>query len=138
MLRRMGFPVDAQNLAGVWKRLYDPRRGHRIPGILLREARRAIPALVDEMAFQPRRALAERTLASVIPFRREDEAAIRRGGVLLANSRVPKDLPPRFLVSAACYAIEAGASSRTLYKLILARLAPASAATGNVIQLKVA
>ena len=119
MLRRMDFTVDAQNLVNVWKRLYDPRRGHRIPGALLRDATRAIPALVDEIAFQPRRALAERTLASVIPFRREDQAAIRRGGVLLAHAPAfAEDLPPRFLVSAACYAIEAGASSRNLNKLL--------------------
>jgi hypothetical protein len=138
MLRRMGFPQDAVKLSTVWKRLYDPRRGHRIPGVLLAEAKRAIPALVDEMAYQPRRALAERTLASVIPFRREDEAAIRRGGVLLAESRIPADLPPRFLVGAAWYAIEAGADTRGLYKLLLTRLAPPAAAPGNVIKLKVA
>ena len=41
----------------VWKRLYDPRRGHRIPALLLNDAKRAIPAVVDEIAFQPRRGL---------------------------------------------------------------------------------
>jgi len=59
MLRRIGFVNDASKLIDVWTGLYDPRRGHRIPK-LLSEARRAIPAVVDEIAFQPRRALAER------------------------------------------------------------------------------
>jgi hypothetical protein len=138
MLRRMGFATDARQLRGIWKRLYDPRRGHRMPKILLGEARRAIPAVVDEIAFQPRRALAERALASIIPFSREDEAMIRRGAMLLARGRMPESLPPRFLVPAAGYAIEAGANSRDLYRLLLARLAPPQPVSKPVIKLKVA
>jgi hypothetical protein len=138
MLRRMGFAEDARELARVWRRLYDPRRGHRMPKVLLGAARRAIPALVDEIAFQPRRALAERALANVIPFRRDDQAAIRRGAVLLGRGRIPGDLPPRHLVPAACYAIEAGAQPDDLYKLLLARLAPRKPSAGSVITLKVA
>jgi hypothetical protein len=138
MLRRMGFAEDARELASVWKRLYDPRRGHRMPKVLLADASRAIPAVVDEIAFQPRRALAERALASVIPFHREDQARIRRGAMLLARGRMSDDLPPRFLVPAACYAIEAGAHPHDLYRLLLARLAPRRPALGSVIKLKVA
>jgi hypothetical protein len=137
MLRRMRFADDARRLAAVWTRLYQPRRGHRMPELLLREAPRAIPALVDEIAFQPRRALGERALASVIPFRREDEAAIRRGAMAFKQGRAP-DLPPRFVVSAACYALEAGANPRDLHGLVLSRLAPLAPAASNVITLKVA
>jgi hypothetical protein len=138
MLRRMGFEDDARQLRGVWKKLYDPQRGHRIPGLLLDVSRRAVPAVVDEIAYQPRRALAERALASVIPFRREDEAAIRRGGVLLARGRVPTDLPPRFLVSAAGYALEAGADAADLHRLVIQRLAPAAPPAATPVTLKVA
>jgi hypothetical protein len=137
MLCRMGFSADGRELVRVWTRLYDPRRGHRIPQPLLDCARRAIPAVVDEIAFQPRRALAERALATVIPFRREDEAMIRRGAMLLARGRMPDDLPPRFLVPAAGYAIEAGGRPLDLYRLLLARLAPRRPATSTVIKLKV-
>ncbi|MDJ1156818.1 hypothetical protein QNA08_00980 [Chelatococcus sp. SYSU_G07232] len=137
-LNRMGYPEQAERLAGVWSRLYDPRRGHRIPAPLLREARRTIPAVVDEMAFQPRRSLGERALASIIPFRREDEAAIRRGGMLLARRRVPVDLPPRFLVSAARHAIEAGIKPLELNELMLARLAPVAPVSGRIITPKAA
>jgi hypothetical protein len=137
MLRRMQFANDARELTAVWTGLYDPRRAHRMPELLLREAPRVIPAVVDEIAFQPRRALAERVLASVIPFRAEDEAAIRRGADVFMQGRAP-DLPPRFVVSAACYALEAGADPRDLHRLMLSRLAPAAAGTGNVITLKVA
>jgi hypothetical protein len=108
MLRRMGFAGDAQRLAGVWASLYDPRRGHRLPRVLLHEARRAIPAVVDEICFQPRRNLAETALASVIRFSRDDEAAIRRGALRLAGGQWPADLPPRFIVGASGYALEGG------------------------------
>jgi hypothetical protein len=100
MLRRMDFGADAALLARVWSGLYQPRRGHRIPAPLLDAAPRAVPAVVDEIVFQTRRNLAEKALASVIPFTRADQASIRRGGVLLAQGRMPADLPPRFLVGA--------------------------------------
>jgi hypothetical protein len=128
MLRRMGFAQDAAEMLGVWTRLYNPRRGHRIPRVLLGSAREVIPAVVDEMAFQPKRALAERALVSVIPFGRRDQAAIRRGGILLARGRAPPDLPPRFLVSACRYALEAGAAPHDLGRVMLGRLAPAQGA----------
>lgn len=124
MLRRMNFEAEAQKLQRVWTRLYDLRRGHRLPRALLAESKRAIPAVVDEMMFQPRRALAERAVESVIPFRREDQAAIRRGGLLMAQGRTPADLPPRFMVSAARYAIESGANLADLNKNLIARLTP--------------
>jgi hypothetical protein len=138
MLRRMGFAEYAGALQSVWTRLYDPKRGHRMPRVLLAEAKRAIPAVVDEIAFQTRRALAERALASVIPFSREDQATIRRGGLQLAQGRPPADLPPRFLVAAARYAIEAGMEPRKLHALMLSRLAPAHPRSSSVITLKVA
>jgi hypothetical protein len=139
MLRRMGFEQDGATLSSVWKRLYDPRRGHRIPKILLKEGLRAIPAIVDEIAFQPRRGLAERSLASVIPFSRDQQAQIRRAGVLLAQGRASASLPPRHLVSAARYALEAGARPGALNKLILSRLTPERApSAGRSAQIKVA
>jgi hypothetical protein len=124
MLRRMNFEAEARQIARVWTGLYELRRGHRLPRVLLEDSKRAIPALVDEIAFQPRRALAERAVGTIIPFRREDQAAIRRGGLLLARGRAPVDLPPRFMVSAARYAIESGANQAELNKLLLARLSP--------------
>jgi hypothetical protein len=63
---------------------------------------------------------------------------IRRGAMLLARGRMPESLPPRFLVPAAGYAIEAGANSRDLHRLLLARLAPPQPVSKPVIKLKVA
>jgi hypothetical protein len=128
MLRRMRFGAEAAELNGVWKRLYDPRRGHRILPELFATARRVIPAVVDEIAFQPRRALAERALATVIPFRAADQSAIRRGGLLLARGRMPTDLPPRFLVGACRYALQSGAAPADLGRVVLERLTPPTGA----------
>lgn len=104
MMRRMGFTSDATRLLRVWQGLYRPREGHRMPGQLLSSAPRLIPEVVDEIAFQTRRNLAQRALADVIPFGRDDEAAIRDGAAALAEGRAP-DLAPRHLVSAAHYAL---------------------------------
>jgi hypothetical protein len=107
MLRRMGFPRHAAELDSVWTRLYNPGRAHRLPARLLGGAARAIPELVDEIAFQTRRNLAHRALVDILPFTAEDQARIERAARLLANSRSQRvELPPRFLVSAASYALE--------------------------------
>jgi hypothetical protein len=132
MLHRMGFAEDGARLGAVWNELYDTRRGHRIPRALLREAPRVLPAVVDEIAFQPRRALAERTLASVLPFSRADQAAIRRAGLALHHGRPVGAIAPRFLVSAALYAIKAGADLEHLHGLMLDRLAPTQPASATV------
>jgi hypothetical protein len=107
MMRRMGFQRPATRLLRVWQGLYRARTGHRIPPPLMASAPRLIPMVVDEIAFQTRRNLAQRALADIIPFRREDEQAIREGARLLAAGRAT-DLPPRHLVSAAHYALEQG------------------------------
>lgn len=122
MLRRLGFAAEATRLLRVWQGLYAPRGGHRIPPALMSSAPRLIPEVVDEIAFQTRRNLAQRALADVIPFRRDDEAAIHAGARDLERGEAP-DLPPRFLVSAAHHALERG------------RIAPTQLATQVIDQL---
>jgi hypothetical protein len=67
-----------------------------------------IPHLVDEIAYQTRRNLAQQALADIIPFSEDDERAIQAGARQLVQGGVPPDLPPRFLVSAASYALATG------------------------------
>ena len=107
MLRRMGFNDPATRLLRVWQALYRPQAGHRIPAPLMTSAPRLIPEVVDEIAFQTRRNLAQRALADIVPFTREHEQAIREGAARLGAGR-DADLPPRHLVSAAHYALEQG------------------------------
>lgn len=109
MVRRLGFTRDAERLNRVWDTLYRPAvAGHRLPQRLLASSNQLIPEVVDEIAFQTRRNLAHRSLSDIIPFRPEDEAAIKTGARQLGQGLVPDDLPPRQLVSAASYALAEG------------------------------
>jgi len=107
MMRRMGFTDHATRLLRVWQALYRPQGTQRIPPALMSSAPRLIPEVVDEIAFQTRRNLAQRALADIIPFTRQDEEAIRDGARRLAEGGGTA-LPPRHLVSAAHYALEGG------------------------------
>ncbi|MDP1007529.1 hypothetical protein, partial [Klebsiella pneumoniae] len=66
-----------------------------------------IPEVVDEIAFQTRRNLAQQALADVIPFDAGDQDAILDAARRLQAGK-PVDLPPRHVVSAAHYALESG------------------------------
>jgi hypothetical protein len=107
MLRRMGFGPDAERLRRVWEQLYNPRRPHRLPVRLLSTSSQLIPQVVDEIAFQTRRNLAQRALTDIIRFTLEDEQAIKAGARRLQRGE-DCDLSPRHLVSAASYALTSG------------------------------
>jgi hypothetical protein len=130
MVRRMGFRADAAEMEKVWRRLYDPARGHRLPTELLAAAPRVVPAIVDEIAYQPRRALAQHALADVIPFRREDEVRIRRAALQIAAGRVPEGMPPRFFVTASRFAMNAGGDSVAVSRLVIDHLSRLHARIG--------
>jgi len=123
MLRRMGFSQDALTVRRVWQELYSPARGHRIPLRLLSTSTRTVPQVVDEMAFQTRRNLAQKALVDVIPFTADNERSIRRASSFLARGIVPTDLPPRFLVSASRYAVEKGVALSELARIVVKHLA---------------
>lgn len=124
MLQRLGFGADASRLRRVWQGLYTPQAPGRIPPYLMTSADQLIPQIVDEIVFQPRRNLAQRALADIIPFTRHDQRAILSGSRALSRGRVPDDLPPRFLVSAASYALASGQiSSQELSQQVIRHLA---------------
>jgi hypothetical protein len=123
LLRRMGFGDEGARVERVWTRLYDPRRGHRLPPPLLTTSRRTIPNVVDEMVYQTRRNLAQRALADVIPFTREHEGEIQSAAAQLARGRIPTDLPPRFFVSASRYALRNTGSIPRLAQQVIQHLA---------------
>jgi hypothetical protein len=107
MMRRLGFEGEATRLLRVWQGLYRPQGRHRIPQPLIASAPRLIPEIVDEIAFQTRRNLAQRALVDVIPFRRSDQEAIQQAALVLERGGAP-ELAPRHLVSAAHLALERG------------------------------
>jgi hypothetical protein len=122
MLSRLGFHQDARNMRRIWRKLYDPQAGHRMPRLLLGSSQRAIPSVVDEIAFQPRRGLAQNALADLIRFTADDERAIRQGAASLARGRPPTELPPRFLVSASRHALNAGAPLPAMSRQVIRSL----------------
>ena len=122
MLRRMGFPEEAEKVSAVWRSLYNPERGHRLPPALYAATATVVPPVVDEIAFQPRRGLGQHALADAIPFTRADEARIRRGALTIAAGRIP-ELPPRFFVSASRIALESGADPQAVSDLVINHLA---------------
>lgn len=128
MLKRMGFAVEAGRIQTLWKQLYPTRRGHRMPEYLLGSAPTTIPRVVDEIAFQTRRGLAQRALVDVIPFSAADERSIREGSKILLKGAVPSHLPPRFLVSASRYALNLGAAVNPLSERVTKHLVKYSAA----------
>jgi hypothetical protein len=121
MLRRLGFNRHAETLQTIWRQLYGASQG-RIPSVLLETREAATGAVIDEIAFQPRRNLAERALASIIKFTPLDQRAIRRGGFELAGGRPAIGLPPRYIVGACRYALEDGADPAQLAALVIRHL----------------
>lgn len=128
MLERMNFPAEANAARTIWRTFYDTRGGHRIPPALIRSASNAIEAVVDEIAFQPRRALGQRALGDIIPFTHQHEVAIRRGALKLGAGRLPSELAPRHLVSASALAMSSGANVTTLSDLVTTHLSSLAAA----------
>lgn len=122
MLERMGFTQDAQDVRKVWKGIYRPESGHRIPAKLLTNSGNLISSVVDEIAFQTRRGLAQRALVDVIPFTKADQKKILAGARALVGGRIPLDLPPRFLVSASRYALSQGGQAPVLSDLVIRHL----------------
>jgi hypothetical protein len=136
MLRRLGFGRDAVRLTAVWQHLYRPQRFHRLPARLLSSASRVVPQIVDEIAFQTRRNLAQRALVDVIPFTRADQAAIRRGArQLIAGNIAAVRLAPRHLVSAASYALASGrVPAQQLARTVIDNLNGRAARTATAVR----
>lgn len=132
MLRRLGFEAEAAKVRKVWKELYRPVKGHRIPVRLLETSSRTIPHVVDEVAFQTKRNLAQRALVDVMPFNRKDEQDIRKAAAFLKRKIVPKDVPPRFLVSASRYALHKGVSLSELSRIVITHLSKIAARKGSL------
>ena len=128
MLRRMGFVEEEARLKRVWKGLYQSAKVRRLPARLVQTAGRVIPDVVDEIAFQTRRNLAQRALADIIPFTHADQARIKAGAQQLTENKIPQNLPPRHLVSAAGYALASGKiAPQQLSQLVIAHLTSLSA-----------
>jgi hypothetical protein len=120
LLRRMGFPNEAEQYRRLWTRLYpDPRAG-TIPTRLLGTFSRANATVIDAVCYQPFDALGGKSLAEVLPFGRKEQQITEEVAQRLAAGTDPGIVPERFLIGAARVALDnrlarPGAITRNFY-----------------------
>jgi hypothetical protein len=106
LLRRMGFPEEAEAYRRVWTRLYpNPRLGN-IPRALLDTFPEAIAVVVDAVCFTPYATLGHKTLAQVIRFEPKEQQMIEEAARRLSAGIDPGVIPERFLIGAARFALD--------------------------------
>ena len=106
LLRRMGFPDEAEQYRRVWTRLYpNPSQGN-IPRPLLDTFQEANAIVVDTVCFQPYATLGNKTLSQVIRFQPKEQQMIEEAARRLAAGTDPGIIPERFLIGAARFALD--------------------------------
>jgi hypothetical protein len=106
LLRRMGFPEEAQQYRMAWQRLYpDPNAG-RIPPRILETAPQAIALVVDTICFQPYSTLGNKSLSQVVCFGPKEQVMVEEAAQRLSAGNDPGVVPERFLIGAARVALD--------------------------------
>jgi hypothetical protein len=106
LLRRMGFPEDAEHYRRAWTRIYpDPRAG-TIPAALLETFPQAAALVIDEVCFQPYQALGNRALSQVIRFEPKEQQMIEEAARRMAAGTDPGIIPERFLIGATRFSLD--------------------------------
>jgi hypothetical protein len=106
VLRRMGFTDEAEQYRRAWTCIYPNPRAGGLPPRLLETFPVAVRAAVDAMAWQPRAALGNRSLAQVFRFAQKEQRMIEEAGQRLAAGNDPGIVPERFLIGAARFALD--------------------------------
>ena len=106
LLRRMGFPTDADRDARAWLRLYPNPAEGGVPERLLASAPRAMALVVDTMCYQPYAALGGKKLSEVFRFAPKEQEMVVEAAGRLARGTDPGIVPARFLIGAARYALD--------------------------------
>ncbi len=106
LLRRMGFPEEAERYQALWSKIYpDPRAG-TLPRALVDSFARAHPAVVDELCFRELAPLGKRSLATTIKFGAKEQQMTLEAAERLAAGTDPGIIPARFLIGSARYAVD--------------------------------
>jgi hypothetical protein len=106
LLRRMGFPQEADSYRRLWVRLYPNPRSGNIPRDLLDTFPEACAKVVDTVCFQRYPSLGNRSLAQVMRYEQKDQAMIEEAARRLSAGVDPGIIPERFLIGAARYALD--------------------------------
>jgi hypothetical protein len=105
LLRRMGFPKEAQAYDRLWNRLYPAPQRSNIPPAVLQTFPKANRLVVDTMCFQPYRQLGGKRLVDVVRFLPAHQAMVAEAAQRIATGVDPGIIPARFLVGAARWAL---------------------------------
>ena len=124
MMRRMGFPEEAaQDREGLAHPLRSAARPPAAAGTAS-PPHRGSCRRSSTRSPSSRAARSPSTLwRTRFRFTRDDEARIRRPASRIAAGRLPRDLPPRFFVTASHVALTSGADSRAVSRLVIGHLA---------------
>jgi hypothetical protein len=106
LLRRMGFPAQAEQYRRLWTRLYPNPRAGNIPGPMLDTFPEANALVVDTVCFQPYAELGNKSLAQVIRFEPKEQQMIEEAARRLSAGTDPGVIPERFLIGAARFALD--------------------------------
>ena len=126
MLRRIGFPKEAEAYRCAWTRMYPTPRVGNIPQPLLASAPSAIAQVVDTICFQPYPSLGDKSLATVLRFQPKEQEMIDEAANRLAAGNDPGVVPERFLIGASRVALdrrlaEPGVITRNFYRELARR-----------------
>jgi hypothetical protein len=106
LLRRMGFPAEAESYGRAWSRLYPDPRGGSIPAPVLATWPRAVALVVDTICFQPYPSLGGKSLAQVIRFAPKEQQMVEEAARRVAAGVDPGIIPERFMIGAARFALD--------------------------------
>ena len=106
LLRRMGFPDEANQYRKMWTRIYPNSEAGNIPRPLLESFRVANQIVVDVVCFTPYPSLGNKSLSQVIRFAPKEQQMVEEAARRLAAGVDPGVVPERFLIGAARVALD--------------------------------
>ena len=106
LLRRMGFPDEAEQYKKMWTRIYPNAGAGNIPRPLLDTFREANQIVVEAVCFTPYPSLGNKSLSQVIKFAPKEQQMVEEAARRLAAGVDPGVVPERFLIGAARIALD--------------------------------
>jgi hypothetical protein len=106
LLRRMGFPTEAQAYRRAWTRVYPSSRAGNIPEPILRGFADANRRVVDAICFRRYPELGNKSYAEVIRFRPKEQEMVEEAARRVAAGTDPGVIPARFLIGATRVAVD--------------------------------
>lgn len=105
LLRRMGFPDEAEHYRRIWTRIYPNPRVGNIPRQVLDTFEEVNRRIIDTICFRRYRTLGDKSLAEVIRFGPKEQKLVEEAARRLASGTDPGVVPERFLIGASRFAL---------------------------------